>query len=229
MNLLRELGLASLPNCHLGLRSASRVAGLRDSKVNHLLRDEVERGTLPMFHPLPGIPRIHFRDLAVWYEEESEKFLDRHRSKSVSLDYRTRPLLNACQAFAHLCVNHALKSGLLERGNCIYCGALAEAHHPDYHKPLWVVWLCKSHHMAHHARITPRRNRVHQAQPRRYAQPATAIRDYGISRSTLFNWLHDELVRSTVIRKAGSRKALRLVDLKSLEDFLAKNATGPAE
>jgi hypothetical protein len=156
VNLLtRELGLDSLPDCHLGLRSASRVVGLRNGKVNHLLRDEIERGTLPVFHALPGILRIQFRELADWYEEEAGRILDRHRSKPVSLDYRIRPLLNAWQAFAHQCVGYALKIGLLERENCLYCGAQAEAHHPDYHKPLWIVWLCKPHHMAYHARTRP--------------------------------------------------------------------------
>ena len=46
-----------------------------------------------------------------------------------------------------------LSFGILERGNCLYCGAEAEAHHPDYNKPLWLVWLCADHHRIHHARL----------------------------------------------------------------------------
>jgi hypothetical protein len=61
----------------------------------------------------------------------------------------------------------------------------------------------------------------------RYAQPGAVVRDYGISRTTLFNWLHDELIRSTVIRKKGSKKAIRLIDVPSLEAFLDRNAKGP--
>jgi hypothetical protein len=162
VNLLRELGLASLPDCHLGLHSASRVAGLRYGRVNHLLRDAVEHGTLPVFQALPGIPRIQFRDRADWYEEEAGTIAARHRSKSVSLDYRLSPLLNFGRTFAHLCVDHALKSGLIERENCIYCGAQAEAHHPDYYKPLWIIWLCRPHHMAHHGRIKTARRLLKQ-------------------------------------------------------------------
>ena len=34
---------------------------------------------------------------------------------------------------------------------CWCCGNKAEAHHPDYSKPLDVVWLCSSHHKQAHA------------------------------------------------------------------------------
>ena len=88
-----------------------------------------------------------------WYEGREGKIPDRHRAKW-PLDYRTRPLSESRQAFAHRCVAHAFKLGILERGNCLYCGAEAEAHHPDYNKPLWLVWLCADHHRIHHARLS---------------------------------------------------------------------------
>lgn len=48
----------------------------------------------------------------------------------------------------------AIKSGRLIRGPCERCGVeLAEAHHPDYSKPLEVVWLCRVHHLEEHRRI----------------------------------------------------------------------------
>lgn len=64
---------------------------------------------------------------------------------------------------------------------------------------------------------------------RRYAQPSAVMRDYGIGRSTIYKWISEELVRSAVIRtgKGKSKKAIRLIDLQSLEEFLAKNASGP--
>ena len=31
-----------------------------------------------------------------------------------------------------------------------HCGAKAEMHHPDYTKPLAVVWLCRAHHLEAH-------------------------------------------------------------------------------
>jgi hypothetical protein len=49
MKLLRELELDSMPSAHLSLASASHVTGLRNGRINHLLRDEVENGRLPVF------------------------------------------------------------------------------------------------------------------------------------------------------------------------------------
>jgi hypothetical protein len=31
-----------------------------------------------------------------------------------------------------------------------WCGGEAEMHHPDYSRPLHVVWLCREHHRALH-------------------------------------------------------------------------------
>jgi transcription elongation factor Elf1 len=48
-------------------------------------------------------------------------------------------------------VHNAKKSGKLVMQPCQVCGELkTEAHHPDYTKPLDVVWLCKDHHMQEH-------------------------------------------------------------------------------
>lgn len=42
----------------------------------------------------------------------------------------------------------AVRNGSLVKQPCKECGALkVEAHHPDYSKPLDVIWLCKKHHM----------------------------------------------------------------------------------
>lgn len=52
-------------------------------------------------------------------------------------------------------VSRALKAGRLERRPCEVCGSTkAEAHHDDYSKPLDVRWLCKTHHLEHHAKAT---------------------------------------------------------------------------
>ena len=48
-------------------------------------------------------------------------------------------------------VEYAVKHGLLQKQPCFICGAEAEAHHPDYSRPLDVVWLCSSHHKQAHA------------------------------------------------------------------------------
>ena len=44
----------------------------------------------------------------------------------------------------------AIKSGRLVRLPCFVCGDNAEAHHPDYSRPLDVVWLCSPHHKQAH-------------------------------------------------------------------------------
>lgn len=48
-------------------------------------------------------------------------------------------------------VYRALLSGKLTKQPCFLCGEIAEAHHPDYSRPLDVVWLCASHHRQAHA------------------------------------------------------------------------------
>jgi hypothetical protein len=50
-------------------------------------------------------------------------------------------------------VRYALKTGKLVRLPCFECGSLeSEAHHPDYSRPLDVIWLCKQHHRECHGK-----------------------------------------------------------------------------
>jgi hypothetical protein len=47
-------------------------------------------------------------------------------------------------------VSNALRDKKLFRQPCIICGERSEAHHPDYSRPLDVIWLCnKCHRQAH--------------------------------------------------------------------------------
>lgn len=44
-------------------------------------------------------------------------------------------------------VRIAVKNGAIVKQPCSQCGsAISFAHHPDYTKPLEVVWLCRQHH-----------------------------------------------------------------------------------
>jgi hypothetical protein len=37
---------------------------------------------------------------------------------------------------------------------CEVCGSpFAEAHHPDYDRPMLVNWYCRKHHQAEHRRL----------------------------------------------------------------------------
>lgn len=46
-----------------------------------------------------------------------------------------------------------LRRGEIKRKPCRDCGARAQMHHPDYSKPLEVIWLCVPHHRAEHKRM----------------------------------------------------------------------------
>jgi hypothetical protein len=47
-------------------------------------------------------------------------------------------------------LRYAVQKGILIRLPCIKCGQKSEAHHPDYTKPLDVIWLCRLHHTELH-------------------------------------------------------------------------------
>lgn len=48
-------------------------------------------------------------------------------------------------------LSHAVKSGKILKSPCIECGnPKSEGHHPNYNKPLDVIWLCKYHHSEFH-------------------------------------------------------------------------------
>ena len=48
-------------------------------------------------------------------------------------------------------VSNAVRDGRLHKTPCLVCGeAKVEGHHPDYDRPLDVVWLCVPHHKQTH-------------------------------------------------------------------------------
>lgn len=54
---------------------------------------------------------------------------------------------------ANTAVANAVRDGRLKKQLCWACGEKAIAHHPDYDRPLDVVWLCQAHHKQTHALI----------------------------------------------------------------------------
>ena len=51
-------------------------------------------------------------------------------------------------------IQNAILRGKLKRQPCVICKKLkVDAHHPDYTKPLEVIWLCHKHHKQLHANI----------------------------------------------------------------------------
>jgi hypothetical protein len=58
--------------------------------------------------------------------------------------------------FAHQVFSNAIKDGKVEKLPCFICGDnKVEGHHPDYSRPLDVVWLCNKHHREAH-KTTPK-------------------------------------------------------------------------
>lgn len=53
---------------------------------------------------------------------------------------------------AYHAVSRKIANNHLTKKPCITCGTMEnlEAHHPDYSKPLEVIWLCHQHHMELH-------------------------------------------------------------------------------
>lgn len=65
---------------------------------------------------------------------------------------RNYVLANPEKAIAHRLAWNAIRAGTLKPMPCERCGKeKTDAHHDDYSKPLAVRWLCRAHHMQHHA------------------------------------------------------------------------------
>lgn len=86
------------------------------------------------------------------------------RSRSDGVRPYCRPCQNELRRWAKLRdprpskarhqVQSAIKKGLLIPSPCGRCGALpAEAHHPDYDRPLDVRWLCNKCHVDEHRKL----------------------------------------------------------------------------
>ena len=85
------------------------------------------------------------------YCKECRKEKDRIRQKTRTNTGRKNWMIKFPERKkAHIKVYHAVKQGILKRQPCHVCGKNAEAHHPDYSRPLDVIWLCASHHRQAH-------------------------------------------------------------------------------
>jgi len=58
---------------------------------------------------------------------------------------------NRIKRLAKDAVHNAIRAGKLKKLPCVICGCkTVEAHHPDYTKPLKVMWVCKKDHKIIH-------------------------------------------------------------------------------
>ena len=52
---------------------------------------------------------------------------------------------------ARYLVSRAVQKGIITKEACIKCGSVdSQGHHPDYRRPLEVVWVCDEHHKELH-------------------------------------------------------------------------------
>jgi hypothetical protein len=92
--------------------------------------------------------------------ELNRKYLATEKGKAArnraQVNYRKR---NRKKQLAHDAVAYAVRMKVLIPSPCWVCGKVAQAHHPDYDRPLDVVWLCDMHHKQVHALVAnePRR------------------------------------------------------------------------
>ncbi len=68
-------------------------------------------------------------------------------------DNSRRKRENREKVAAHCALYYAVKTGRITPEPCRLCGRSAEAHHPDYGRPLDVAWLCRTHHLRLHAKL----------------------------------------------------------------------------
>ena len=72
------------------------------------------------------------------------------RKAAAIASFRAAQEANPHRLQAARVVGNAIRSGKLVPQPCFICGAKAQAHHPDYSRPLDVVWLCVLHHRQAH-------------------------------------------------------------------------------
>jgi hypothetical protein len=91
------------------------------------------------------------------YREKRRAIQRKARQRNKSLYYsfkRSWEKKNPVKHAAHLALTHAVEHGKIIRpGHCSRCGVICapQAHHPDYLKPLDVIWLCRPCHDLIHA------------------------------------------------------------------------------
>ena len=89
-----------------------------------------------------------------YYREVLKKHPERLQEKNRKqyLKVKSDPLELAKQR-ARYQARNAFKAGKIQRLPCFKCGSIKEPmvmHHPDYAKPLGVVWFCRKHHVELH-------------------------------------------------------------------------------
>ena len=83
------------------------------------------------------------------------KMCYKHKTYTEANRLYDKQKVTSIETRARQTVRNAIRKGELKKQPCIVCGAEAEAHHPDYTKPLDVDWLCRKHHALWHLHYKP--------------------------------------------------------------------------
>jgi hypothetical protein len=166
MGLLQELELERAPDWILNDHYAAQLTRFS----SEFIRRAIRQGNLLTIEPLPGFRRIHFTDLASWFD--TQRWREVHATK-FDLNYygeqsrrlAVQDLNHPLSLYIHArdLTKHAHKIGALVRKPCEICGEpKSEAHHDDYTKPLAVRYLCRLHHAQCHTGPRQHPNWRHQ-------------------------------------------------------------------
>ena len=124
-----------------------RVRNNYRNNIDHYKQYEKERAHLPH--------RMKLRNLT----NESIKYcvIPCNHKAFPSMDHRASWIIkNPKKNKASTKINTAIAAGKITKLPCTWCGTdkNVQGHHPDYSKPLDVIWLCAKHHKAvHHGKI----------------------------------------------------------------------------
>ena len=105
---------------------------------------------------LQGMCKGCVREYNATHKEVNQKAVEkyRHTEKGKTAKNKARQNWtdkNPKKANAASLAKYAIQKGLLIRKPCEVCEEVkVDAHHPDYDKPLDVMWLCRLHHVAWH-------------------------------------------------------------------------------
>ena len=128
----KEMADGHLNKCKSCVRS--RVAIYTENNAEYCKQYDKQRANLPH--------RVEARK--AYAKTEAGKLAIKKAHKNYVENY---PLRKA----ATIIVNNAVRDGKLKKQPCFICGKSAQAHHPDYSRPLDVIWLCVKHHNEAHA------------------------------------------------------------------------------
>lgn|SRR3990167_3905961 len=78
------------------------------------------------------------------YQKKKRKRLNGYKAE----EYRKWRKKNPEKQKAHVKLNYAIRTGKIIKSPCVECGDAyrIQGHHPDYSKPLEVIWVCSIHH-----------------------------------------------------------------------------------